>query len=180
MTNSTGAANAGTLHVYITSTNNVNPVGVAGFLSGFSTTNLTPGWTEAMATYIDPGNGIFALTDLLNSQVCTTTCGVNKFSLADAGAGPFSKTAVYTITAPSFGGSSAAVQSPLRPPPFLSRVARPARCRPGQLRRGDRLPPQGLIAPAALSEFFTQGGTAMCRLFSARIRCRSTPAIVAQ
>ena len=109
MTNSDGAANAGTLHVYITSTDNVNPVGVAGFLSGFSTTNLTPGWTEAMATYIDPGNGIFALTDLLNSQVCAVTCGVNKFSLADAGAGPFSKTAVYTITAPSFGGSSAAV-----------------------------------------------------------------------
>src|SRR4051812_34769652 len=83
VTNSAGAANAGTLHVYVTSTNNVSPVGLTGFLSGFSTTNLTPGWTESMATYLDPGNGVFALTDLLNSQVCNTTCGVNKFSIAD-------------------------------------------------------------------------------------------------
>jgi len=109
VTNNAGAANAGTLHVYVTSTNNVNPVGVSGFLSGFSTTNLTAGWTEAQATYLDPGNGVFALTDLLDSQTFLTTDGVNKFSVADAGAGPFSKTAVYTITAPSFGGSSAAI-----------------------------------------------------------------------
>jgi hypothetical protein len=109
VTNSAGAPDAGTLRVFVTSTNNTDPVGVSGFLSGFSTTNLTPGWREAMATYLDPGNGVFALTDLLDSQVCNTTCGFNKFSVADAGAGPYSKTAVYTITAPSLGGSSAAV-----------------------------------------------------------------------
>lgn len=106
--NNKGAADAGTLTVYVTSTNNTNPVGVAGFLSGFSATNLTPGWSETLKTYLDPGNGVFALTTLLDSQTFTSTAGVDKFSVANAGPGPFSKTAVYTITAPSLGGSSSA------------------------------------------------------------------------
>jgi len=118
VTNSAGDANAGTLKVYVTSTNNTNPVGVTGITSGFSTTNLTAGWSEALATYFDPANlvpsgaglpGSPGLVTLLDSQTFTTTGGVNKVSVADVGAGPFSKTAVYTITAPSFGGSSAAI-----------------------------------------------------------------------
>jgi len=107
VTNSGGAPNAGTLTVYITSTNNTNPVGVSGFISGFAVVNLSLGWSETLQTYIDPGNGIFGLTTLLSSESFVVTDGHNRFSNADAGAGPYSKTAVYRITAPTFGGSTA-------------------------------------------------------------------------
>src|SRR3954452_9920190 len=46
VTNSSGNPNAGTLRVYVTSTGNINPVGLTGITSGFSTTNLSVGWTE--------------------------------------------------------------------------------------------------------------------------------------
>jgi hypothetical protein len=111
VTNSGGDPDAGVLTVYITSTDNTDPVGLTGIVSGFSTTNLTPGWTETLESYLDPNNGILdnGLGIFLDSETFNTSGGVNEVSVANAGAGPYSKTAVYRITAPSFGGSSAAV-----------------------------------------------------------------------
>jgi hypothetical protein len=107
VTNSGGSPDAGTLTVYITSTNNTNPVGLSGFISGFAVVNLSPLWSERLETYIDPGNGVFALTTFLSAQNFNTTGGLNKVANANAGPGPYSKTAVYRITAPSLGGSTA-------------------------------------------------------------------------
>src|SRR4051794_20136485 len=69
VTNGDGNADAGTLRVYVTSTDNTDPAGVSGFTLDFSTTNLTPGWSETMATYLDPGNGVFALTTPLERHL---------------------------------------------------------------------------------------------------------------
>jgi len=114
VTNSSGSPNAGTLRIYVTSTGNINPVGITGIASGFSTTNLTAGWAETEQTWFDPNNGIFALTTLLDSQTFNATGGVNKFANANVGPGPYSKTALYIITAPTFGGSSAAISETAR------------------------------------------------------------------
>ena len=109
VSNGEGSADAGTLTIYVTSTGNTDPVGLTGFISGFATVNLSPGWVETMETYIDPGNGVYALTTLLDDATFNATDGFNEFAVANAGPGPFSKTAVYRITAPTHGGSSAAV-----------------------------------------------------------------------
>jgi hypothetical protein len=100
---------AGTLTIYVTSTDNTDPVGLTGFISGFAVVNLSPQWVETLETYIDPGNGVYALTTLLDDATFNATDGFNEFAVANAGPGPFSKTAVYRITAPTHGGSSAAV-----------------------------------------------------------------------
>jgi hypothetical protein len=109
VTNSEGDEDAGTLTIYVTSTNNDDPVDLIGIISGFSVTNVTPGWAETLETYVDPGNGVYALTTLLDEESFITSGGLNEFGVADVGAGPYSKTAVYRITAPTLGGSSAAI-----------------------------------------------------------------------
>jgi hypothetical protein len=105
--NNAGAANAGTLTIYVTSTGNTQPLGLVDFKSGLATVNLTAGWTERIQTYLDPGNGVYALT----SQLATATFNSTQASTQDAnlnpGAGPYSVTAVFQIVAPRRGASSA-------------------------------------------------------------------------
>jgi hypothetical protein len=108
VTNNAGGA-AGTLRIYFSSTGNTNPVGPAAFTSGFATVDLTPGWTERLQTFIDPGNGIFALTTQVGSVLFNSTNADEQVAIANAGAGPYSVTSVLTITAPSLGGASKSV-----------------------------------------------------------------------
>jgi hypothetical protein len=101
--NSAGAANAGTLKIYVTSTGNTAPLGVLPFRSDFSTVDQL-GWTETLQTYLDPGNGVFALTTLLGSANFSGTDHDIDLITADTGVGPaYSVTAVFTLTAPSKG-----------------------------------------------------------------------------
>jgi hypothetical protein len=107
--NSAGAPDAGTLTVYITSTGNTSMVGLVDFTSGFATVNLTPGWTETLQTYVDPGNGVYALTTLLGSATFTTVDAEVDSTIANAGGGPYSVTAVITMETPSLGGATKSV-----------------------------------------------------------------------
>jgi hypothetical protein len=108
VTNNAGG-DAGTLKIYFTSTGNTAPVGPAAFTSGFATVNLTPGWTERLQTYLDPGDGVFALTTLLGSVLFNHTDAEDQVAIANAGGGPYSVTSVITIRAPSLGGASKSV-----------------------------------------------------------------------
>ncbi len=45
--NNAGAADAGTLTIYVTATNNIGPMATQ-FTSGFAAVSLTPGWTQAL------------------------------------------------------------------------------------------------------------------------------------
>jgi hypothetical protein len=103
--NSAGTPDAGTLKVYITSTGNTSMVGLVNFTSGFAPVNLFPGWTETFQTYVDPGNGQYVLTTLLGSATFTSTGGEVDSKITNAGAGPYSVTAVITIVAPSIGNA---------------------------------------------------------------------------
>lgn len=107
--NSAGNPDAGTLTIYISSTDNTTPLGTVKFTSGFATVNLTPGWTETFQNYVDPGNGQYALTTLLGSATFTTVDSAMDTKIANAGNGPYSVTSVVKISAPSFGSASKAV-----------------------------------------------------------------------
>jgi hypothetical protein len=104
--NNAGPANAGTLTVYVTSTGNTAPLGSIDFTSGLATVNLAPPWTEIVTTYLDPGNGVYALTTLLGTALFTAVQADTDVTNADPGAGPYSVTAVFTITAPTLATSS--------------------------------------------------------------------------
>ena len=121
--NSAGAANAGTLSIYVTSTGNTTPVGApAVFKSGFATVNLRAPWTEALASYIDPADGVFALTTALGSAFFNAVGSDTDFNVADTGAGPYSVTVVYQYTAPnrSSASSSAGVAATIPEPASLA------------------------------------------------------------
>jgi len=103
VTNNGGAANAGMLTMYITSTGYTAPLGSLQFTSGFATVDLTQGWTETSRTFLDPGNGIFTLATQLGSATFTTVNSELDTVIANTGAGPYSVTTVYTFAASSFG-----------------------------------------------------------------------------
>jgi len=105
--NNAGAPNAGTLTIYVTSTGNTTPLGLTDFTSGLATVNLTTGWTETLKTYLDPGNGTYALTTLLASATFSSVQASAQDTITDPGPGPYSVTAVYVIVAPSRGASTA-------------------------------------------------------------------------
>jgi len=109
LANNAGSANAGTLRVYITSTGNTNPISGVQFTSNFTAINLTPGWTETVQTYVDPANGLFTMPILLGQASFNTTGHEVDILTKDAGSGPYSKTAVFTIVAPSLGGSNSSI-----------------------------------------------------------------------
>jgi hypothetical protein len=104
--NVSGNTNAGVLTVYVTSTGNTAPLGAVSFTSGFATVNLTPPWTETLESYLDPGNGVYALTTALGSAFFNTVAAETDITAANTGAGPYSVTVVYRITAPSFSSAS--------------------------------------------------------------------------
>jgi len=108
VSNTTGG-DAGTLKIFMTSTGNTSPLGAVNFTSGFATVDLTPGWTEILQTYVDPGNGIYALTTLLGQAVFNTVDSEVDQKIVNIGAGPYSVTTVLTIVAPSNGGATKSV-----------------------------------------------------------------------
>jgi hypothetical protein len=97
-----------TLKVYITSQGLTNAAALQGFVSSF-TSNLLDGNIQSVTeqTFVDDGNGKFALTTALGSANFTdigTTSSTNFASLT----APFSATEVYTIVAQaSFLGGTA-------------------------------------------------------------------------
>jgi PEP-CTERM motif len=97
------------LDVYVTEQGITSPLGAnVNFLSSFTENlgGITPGWSVEEETFIDTGNGLFALTSPLSSIIYTSG-GFNVLSaLANTGAGPYSITAEYIITPNGISGSN--------------------------------------------------------------------------
>jgi len=105
--NNAGSPDAGMLTIYVTSTDNIAPLGALQFTSGFAAVNLSPGWTQTIETYSDPGNGIFALTTLLGSESFAAVGSDTDTAIGD---GPLhSVTGVYRITATGLGGAGSSL-----------------------------------------------------------------------
>jgi hypothetical protein len=101
----------------------------AGSPTGFATVNLPVSWTETLEPYLDPANGVFALTSLLGTASFNTVDSETDITLADTGAGPYSLTAVYRVTAPT-------IESRARPRSFPSRPRSPCSVRLGRFGPG--------------------------------------------
>jgi hypothetical protein len=101
-----GTTSGGILTVYVSQQGLTN-TSVPGFLSSFTSNQITTGWTVTEYTYVDPGNTAYALTDLLSKTVFTSI-GTQVFGVSSPslGAGPFSETEVFVISAPGSGDSN--------------------------------------------------------------------------
>jgi hypothetical protein len=95
------------LDVYVTESNITSFTGLTDFISSFTENSLSGPWSVTESTYLDTGNGIYALTSLLGSATFTSGPLTSVESLTtDAGAGPYSITALYVITPNGHAGSA--------------------------------------------------------------------------
>jgi hypothetical protein len=97
----------GVLSVYITSQGNTAAPGELSFLSGFTTNFLTAGWTLQSQTFLDPNNGLFALTTPLGNIVFNDVGSSVSAAFATVGAGPYSLMQMFTITGSGPGSFNA-------------------------------------------------------------------------
>lgn len=99
------ANGSGTLKIYVTEQGLSFPTPSGLLLSGF-TSNLFfgPATSVDEQTFIDTGNGLFGGTPLA-SATFTGIGATSSLDLATTGSGPFSETAVYTITAAGSGAA---------------------------------------------------------------------------
>jgi len=101
----------GTIKVYVTSTGNTVPIGPHFIGAGLTTNHLPAGWTASLNAYLNPSNKIFATENEIGSVMFTDIDTHVQSKLIDPGAGPFSVTAVYTITAlPGSGSANSTIQ----------------------------------------------------------------------
>lgn len=115
--NNSAGGDAGTLDIYGTVDNISGPIPIH-FLSTLTSNVVPAGWTIRLRTYVDAGNGLYGGT--LLSDATYTAFGADQFhSPFVGGAGPYSVTARYTITAPtqSSTGSLATISIAAVPEP---------------------------------------------------------------
>jgi hypothetical protein len=103
----------GTLTVYVTSQGNVMGSGSlpSPFVSTFTSNLLNGAVTSVMEqTFLDAGNGMFALTTPISSATFTAVGTVGPLTqLRNAGFGPYSVTEVYTITTTGPGNTNSTI-----------------------------------------------------------------------
>ncbi|HEX7944307.1 MAG TPA: PEPxxWA-CTERM sorting domain-containing protein [Phenylobacterium sp.] len=104
-TNSLGAG--GTLDVYVTRTDIDGPVPLS-FFSSFTSNVLPAGWTVTQSTYVSTANALYTGT-LLSSHLFTAADTFSETKAFAGGAGPYSVTTRYTLTAPTTGNALSTV-----------------------------------------------------------------------
>jgi len=111
------SSTSGTIVIYVTEQGITWPTGVFGVLSGFTMNILTSGWTVTEATYVDAGNGLYALTSPLGSWTFTGLGSASSANLTPSLSSPFSETEVFTIAANGTGRSNGTIATQLVPEP---------------------------------------------------------------
>jgi hypothetical protein len=103
-------AGGGSLNIFVTSQHISQPTGLMNFLSSFTSNALTAGWTVTERTFVDAGDGKFTTTTPASSELFTGI-GHNVMTSApiNTGAGPYSVTEEYSISAPSNGDANATI-----------------------------------------------------------------------
>ena len=98
------AGSAEQLHIWISETGQTNPSGSVNLESSFTQNLLTAGWTVLSQTFADNTNTIYGMQQSMSSFTSTTSdVTSDQISSPNLGAGPYSFTAEFTITAPTAG-----------------------------------------------------------------------------
>jgi hypothetical protein len=110
------ATGTGSLNVFVTAQGLTAPLGTIPFQSSFTVNTLTAGWTVLEQTFISTSNALW-VGSLLDAT-SFGAIGTNVLTaLGTTGAGPYSITAEYTITAAGAGSSNATINVAAVPEP---------------------------------------------------------------
>jgi hypothetical protein len=101
----TTTTGAGTIDIYVSVKDITGPIGtpLLNFLSNLTSNTLPSGWTATLSTFLDPGNAFFAKTIQLATNAFTNIGVSQQSKFAATGPGPYSLTALYTISASTNG-----------------------------------------------------------------------------
>jgi len=105
------SAGSSTLTVWISQVGLVSPLGLQTWTSGFTQNLLTAGWTVTETTFLDVGNVKYGMGTLLDTQTFSAIGSSFESSVADAGAGPFSLTHRYQISAVGPGSANSTINT---------------------------------------------------------------------
>ena len=98
------AGSADVLHVFVSESGQTNPSGIVNLESSFTQNLLTAGWTVLSQTFADNTNTIYGMQQTMSSFTSTTSdVTSDQISSPNLGAGPYSFTAEFSITAPTAG-----------------------------------------------------------------------------
>ena len=98
------AGSADVLHVFVSESGQTTPSGIVNLESSFTQNLLTAGWTVLSQTFADNTNTIYGMQQTMSSFTSTTSdVTSDQISSPNLGAGPYSFTAEFTITAPTAG-----------------------------------------------------------------------------
>lgn len=115
------AASSGSIMVYISESDVTSNTGLQNWSSTLTSNNLPGGWSVSINTYVDPTNAINGTSQLLASHTFT---GIDTYVSPavpfDVGSGPYSLTAVYTLTSSGRGTSNATANVSVPEPLSLS------------------------------------------------------------
>jgi hypothetical protein len=117
----TSSGSSSVLHVFVTETGQTTPLGSQTLLSSFTQNLLQGGWTILAQTFADNTNAAYGMQQLLDSAAFTTSNPppVMLNSIANLGAGPYSLTMEWTITAPAAGNTNNTTDIVLVPGPIV-------------------------------------------------------------
>jgi hypothetical protein len=102
----TTASGPATLMVYVTQQGVTSPLS-SNWMSSFTANQIPAGWSIHEATYYDPNNGLYTTTNQLAAAMLTSSNTTDvSTNAATMGAGPFSLTEVFTITATTSAGTA--------------------------------------------------------------------------
>jgi hypothetical protein len=116
------SSTAGTLTVYVSETGIVAPAptGALNFISGLTQNLITAGFSVQEQSFLDAGNTLYGLTTPLSSATFTAIATSTQTTAANAGAGPYSLTAVYTITSNGAGSANSTINVSVPEPGSLT------------------------------------------------------------
>ena len=117
-TNNASTKKKGVLNVYVLRKFIAGPRPASGYLSSFTTNQLPAGWTVRQRTYADASNGTYAGGTLLGDVTFNSSNSTAmQFDGPIVGAGPYSVTTRYTITATGKGSSLSTINLSAVPVP---------------------------------------------------------------
>jgi hypothetical protein len=99
-----------TFNVFVTAQNLTSPTGLSAFTSSFTENNLPAGFSVTEQSFIDAGNGVFALTTPLSSITFLSNGTSVQTALADTGGGAYSLTEEYTLNVSGPGSATSTIE----------------------------------------------------------------------
>lgn len=101
----------GTLSIYVTASGVIEPTGLTSFTSSFANNSMPAGWTLQTQTFLNTNNQVFGTnTELGSASFSAIGTNVDPNVVLDVGAGPYSLTTLYIITATGAGQLTANIQ----------------------------------------------------------------------